>query len=647
MSLYNFFKFFFSCADGVVPRPSIPQKNNFETPYLGPNLESRNNDILFSEKKINKNDFSNVFSENFLLGKSSNKILKIRTTDNSDQFLKNNNSYSDTENNENQKNIANISHNSINNNNNNDNNNNHNLNNSINNNNINNDNNNHYNDNNNHHNDNNDNKSNSYDNNSNINIKDINNNNKTMKILTENNKNGDFDCNINYSEIYLQDSKRIVEQTNFVNTKILNHIIEDIDTNYVDKNTDYDGKNTILSPQFYRPFHAEVEVEKEVVVASLWFKGVDLVPIEKTLPLSPPLSQSISHSLSSSNFEPQSPPLSLPLPSPLIPSSTTSFSTSFPKPLSTAILSSVKTSVSPVIPIVSENIFSVPQNRTNLQKCENNSQIVRAVDAEKVLTENEKLENFDENVKKKKKRKKEEKSIEMDKEEKRKKKEEKKAFSILNWLDNIGVPIVDVGQRTSFMNGEILILDCGKLLCHVLQKLDYARKMKENNNNENKFLTEIDHKNEKNPTNNHFQNNNKNENKNGYYTENKNEIDIENENENEDCFELNVCTDDFHSFCLDAADEIRIFQKERKNIKINGNIKIFQDESENEENENEELKKLERVQRALSFIAVRTSSSTLLSTCLSKEIRFSLLNGNSQVLLRLLNSIRKAYSPKN
>ena len=194
MSLYNFFKFFFSCADGVVPRPSIPHKNNFETPYLGPNLESQNNNILLSEKKLNKNGLSNVFSENFLLEKSSNKILKIRTTDNSDQFLKNNNSYSDTENNENQKNIANISHNSINNNDKiNDNNNNHNLNNSINNNNINNDNNNHYNDNNNHHNDNNDNKSNSYDNNSNINIKYINKSNKTINDFTENSKNGDFD----------------------------------------------------------------------------------------------------------------------------------------------------------------------------------------------------------------------------------------------------------------------------------------------------------------------------------------------------------------------------------------------------------------------------------------------------------------------
>ena len=603
---------FRSCADGAVPRPSIPQKSILETPYLGPNLEFQNTDVFFHKKKIEIDNYNSKFYNNH--------------TDNRDNNDNDNNNYC---NNNNKNNVIDDND----------------------------DDNNNYvdfkkNNNNNFH-------SKKYHDIENYNIidADINNHDDTIDNIMGKNNKCDYKSAENYSEIYRQNSKIILsedfkaEQRNIKNKNIVHHIIDDLNVNFEDNNTNYEEKNKISSTHCV----VEAKVEKEVVVASQWFNGVDLVPIERTLPLSLPLSHPISHSLNSSTFPSHSLPLSmssssppkivscpadfpfslsapisqslplpLPRPSPLFPSSTTSFSTSLPIPLSTQNFPSGKFSLFSAFSVVSEDEKNYASTERNIfQKTENNSQTVRAVGMKEVLAENEKSECTDESITRKKKRIKEGKTVEMDKEEKRKRKEHKKSLLILDWLDNIGVPIVDVGQRTSFISGKTLLLDCGLLLCHVLQKLDHARQMKENNENSENQI-EIDCQN-----NNNIQNKNK-----PKQIENQNKIENEDENENKE----------FHSFCLDVADDISIFQNQREMIE-NIDILLEGNEDQKEENENQELKKLEKIQRALSFIAVRTSSSTLLSTCLSKDVRLSLLKGNSQILLRILNCIKKAYSP--
>ena len=59
-----------------------------------------------------------------------------------------------------------------------------------------------------------------------------------------------------------------------------------------------------------------------------------------------------------------------------------------------------------------------------------------------------------------------------------------------------------------------------------------------------------------------------------------------------------------------------------------------------------DVSKMSSIQRALSFIAERTSSRRLLSACLSGEVRVALMEGKTAVLIWLLNTIRKAYTVK-
>ena len=228
--------YFCSCADGVVPRPSIPQKSILETPYLGPNLEFQNTDVFFLKKKIEIDNYNNKFYHNH--------------TDNRDN---NDNDNNNNCNNNDKNNVID------------DNGDDHNSNFNINKNNV------DFkkNNNNNFH-------SKKYSDIENYNIidADINNQDNIIDNIMGKNNKCDYNSADNYSEIYHQNPRIIksedfkAEQRNVKNKNINNQIIEDLNVNFEDNHTNYEEKNEISSPHCV----VEAKVEKEIVF-SQWAQG--------------------------------------------------------------------------------------------------------------------------------------------------------------------------------------------------------------------------------------------------------------------------------------------------------------------------------------------------------------------------------------
>ena len=453
------------------PRPSIPDKRTLETPYLGPNLESKNKINAFSSKNIEKNSNNN--------------------------HNNNNNS---------------------------------------------------------------------------------NNNNNDIDYLP-NLVNGIDIVSSEYQKYQKEDSPNNV---NFILTN------KNSNTNCENKNThnssDYQQVKS-LSNQFV----FENKVEKEVVVVDQLFQNGDLLPTGRPLPHSlphslpfptpinpscdflhiPSSSQKALHSNSLSHplSHPPSPSLSINLPSSCL---TSNFS---------------KNSISSFFSTASTNEENVVRLDEKID-----IQIVRDRNIKRLLTQNDEIKN-NEREEENQRLKKEEKTIKKEKEKEKKEvkekenkevkermeikdsrekkdRKEKKVKMILDWLIAIGVPRIEIGQRTSFLCGEFLSLDIGLLLCQVLRQLDDDY-------------------------------------------ENKKESEYESNERNYD-------------------------ENEIKNAEMNKTIKL---------NENYQIEKFKRIQKALSFIAVRTSSNTLLSICLSNDVRQSLLQGDSKILFNLLLLIKKAYTP--